>query len=83
MLLLLYPKQNYSNKRITDTPWLHSTDCLEHIDSLPYRGYVFHDQDYTMRTIAVPTPPENVDGRAFHHGRLVQQLRKVAMDQST
>ncbi|KAI0272615.1 squalene epoxidase-domain-containing protein [Gloeopeniophorella convolvens] len=49
-------------------------DCLEGIDAIPVHGYAVLDAG---KTVHIPYP-DNAEGRSFHHGRFVQNLRKYA-----
>ncbi|TPX64129.1 hypothetical protein SpCBS45565_g06111 [Spizellomyces sp. 'palustris'] len=52
-------------------------DCLENIDAIPCRGYaVFYPPD----KVILPYPSDKLpnEGRSFHHGRFVMNLRKAA-----
>ncbi|KAF2675464.1 squalene monooxygenase [Microthyrium microscopicum] len=57
-------------------------DCLEGIDSIPCHGY---EVIYHQNPVHIPYPPymvsesgEAPEGRSFHHGRLIANLREAA-----
>lgn len=58
-------------------------DCLEDIDAVTVKGYevIYHEQPVL---IPYPATSDGIntrrpEGRSFHHGKLIQKLRKVAM----
>ena len=59
-------------------------DCLEDIDAVPVKGYGVL---YFQKMVEIPYPQNSVkadagvrpEGRSFHHGRFVQQLRSRAL----
>lgn len=57
-------------KKLTE---LGLADCLEGIDSAPVSGYAIFKNG---KQIHIPYPDENTQGRGFHNGRFVQNLRK-------
>ncbi|GAV02537.1 hypothetical protein RvY_13085 [Ramazzottius varieornatus] len=59
---------------------LHLSDCLEDIDAQIVHGYVIHDLE-SKAHVSVPYPTKDgvpLEGRSFHHGRFIQNLRKAA-----
>ncbi|TBU37160.1 SE-domain-containing protein [Dichomitus squalens] len=51
-------------------------ECLEDIDAIPTYGYCVM---LAGSPVHIPYP-EGYEGRAFHHGRFIQQLRKKAKE---
>ena len=49
-------------------------DCVEGIDAIPTYGYCVMLEG---NPVHIPYP-DSYEGRAFHHGRFIQQLRKKA-----
>jgi 2-polyprenyl-6-methoxyphenol hydroxylase-like FAD-dependent oxidoreductase len=50
--------------------------CLDHIDAIPVHGYAVLDAG---QTVHIPYP-SRAEGRSFHHGRFVQNLRARARE---
>ncbi|MEE6463145.1 hypothetical protein FKM82_005800 [Ascaphus truei] len=60
-------------------------DAVEGLDAHVVHGYVIHDID-TKTEVEIPYPLDKENqlqcGRAFHHGRFIMGLRKVAMGET-
>ena len=48
--------------------------CLENMDAIPVHGYCVYDNG---KSVHIPYPGEH-QGRSFHHGRFVMNLRQAA-----
>ncbi|KAK2467148.1 hypothetical protein APHAL10511_000697 [Amanita phalloides] len=48
--------------------------CLENMDAIPVHGYCVYDNG---KSVHIPYP-EGYQGRSFHHGRFVMNLREAA-----
>jgi squalene monooxygenase len=51
--------------------------CLDGIDAIPVHGYAVLDAGGTTTTVHIPYP-DRAEGRSFHHGRFIQNLRARA-----
>ncbi|XP_055350557.1 squalene monooxygenase-like isoform X2 [Paramacrobiotus metropolitanus] len=59
------------------------SNCVENIDAQIVNGYVVHDLE-TGAHVEIPYPTfgsQKQQGRSFHHGRFVQNLRGLAQDE--
>ncbi|KAF8635148.1 hypothetical protein AX15_000526 [Amanita polypyramis BW_CC] len=48
--------------------------CLENMDAIPCKGYCVYDNG---KSVHIPYP-DGYEGRSFHHGRFVMNLREAA-----
>ena len=71
-----------------DSPLYHWSPCIgaiDKIDACRMEGYVVHNA-VTNTHVQLPYPSDVggaiINGYAFHHGRFVMGLRKLARDQN-